>query len=92
MLPPGFVRDIVERVTPSVLAAQRAGHTSTEEVEAEHVRQTVRLLVDRSALLSERRGPRRRSPSSGWSTRWTTAGSASSRCSATSTGPTDIED
>lgn len=52
VLPPGFVRDIVERVTPSVLAAQRAGHTTTEEVEAEHVRQTVRLLVDRSALLS----------------------------------------
>jgi carbonic anhydrase len=53
VLPPGFVRDIVERVTPSVLAAQRAGRATTEAVEAEHVRQTVRLLVDRSAILSE---------------------------------------
>ena len=53
VLPAGFVRDIVERVTPSVLAAQRAGRTSPEDIEAEHVRQTVRLLVDRSALLAE---------------------------------------
>jgi carbonic anhydrase len=52
-LPTGFVRDIVERVTPSVLAAQRQGHTSPDEVEAEHVRQTVRLLVDRSRGLAE---------------------------------------
>ncbi len=51
-MPIGFIRDIVERVTPSVLAAQRAGDTSTEAVEAEHVRQTVRLLVDRSAVLA----------------------------------------
>lgn len=53
VLPNGFIRDIVERVTPSVLAAQRAGRTSPEEVGAEHVRQTVRLLVDRSAVLAE---------------------------------------
>lgn len=53
VLPAGFVRDIVERVTPSVLAAQRQGHTSPDEVEAEHVRQTVRLLVDRSAVLAD---------------------------------------
>jgi carbonic anhydrase len=53
VLPNGFVRDIVERVTPSVLAAQRAGRTSAEDVGAEHVRQTVRLLVDRSAVLAD---------------------------------------
>src|SRR5215213_3491989 len=51
-LPTGFIRDIVERVTPSVLAAQRQGLTSADEIEAEHVRQTVRLLVDRSAVLA----------------------------------------
>lgn len=51
-MPVGFIRDIVERVTPSVLAAQRAGDTSSEAVEAEHVRQTVRLLIDRSAVLA----------------------------------------
>jgi len=52
-LPKGFVRDIVERVMPSVLAAQRAGKSTTEDVVAEHVRQTVRLLVDRSAVLAD---------------------------------------
>jgi carbonic anhydrase len=52
-LPTGFVRDIVERVTPSLLAAQRLGRTSPDEVGAEHVRQTVRLLVDRSSVLAE---------------------------------------
>jgi carbonic anhydrase len=52
-LPAGFVRDIVERVLPSVLAAQRQGRTSPDEVEAEHVRQTVRLLVARSAALAD---------------------------------------
>jgi carbonic anhydrase len=53
VLPNGFLRDIVERVTPSVLAAQRAGRSKPDEVGAEHVRQTVRLLVDRSAVLAE---------------------------------------
>jgi carbonic anhydrase len=51
-MPEGFVRDIVERVTPSVLAAQRLGRTSPDEVGAEHVRQTVRLLVGRSPVLA----------------------------------------
>jgi carbonic anhydrase len=51
-LPTGFLRDVVERVTPSVLAAQRAGHGTPDEIEAEHVRQTVRLLVERSAALA----------------------------------------
>ncbi len=63
ILPTGFIRDIVERVTPSVLAARREGQLtgdqfiadprSTNLVEAEHVRQTARLLVDRSVVLSE---------------------------------------
>jgi carbonic anhydrase len=51
-LPAGFVRDIVERVAPSVLAAQRQGRASADEAGAEHVRQTVQLLVDRSAVLA----------------------------------------
>lgn len=53
VLPPGFIRDIVERVTPSVLAAQRSGPATVEDVEVEHVRQTVRLLVERSPVLAE---------------------------------------
>lgn len=51
-VPTGFVRDIVERVTPSVLAAHRAGKRSAEEVEGEHVRATIRLLTERSSLVS----------------------------------------
>ena len=53
-MPPGFLRDLVERVTPSVVAAERAGLTSTDQVEAEHVRQTMRLLAERSMILADR--------------------------------------
>jgi carbonic anhydrase len=49
----GFVRDLVERVTPSVLAARSAGLTSDSDVVDEHVRHTVDLLLDRSRLLSQ---------------------------------------
>lgn len=54
-LPPsGYVRDVVERVTPSVLAARAAGHTEPDEIVAEHVRHTVDLLLDRSRVLTDR--------------------------------------
>jgi carbonic anhydrase len=53
VLPGGFLRDLVERVTPSVLSAQRAGVESVDEVVEEHVRHTGRLLVDRSAVLAD---------------------------------------
>lgn len=52
-LPGGFIRDLVERVTPSVLAANRAGETSPDEVLAEHVRQTAQLLVERSQVVGQ---------------------------------------
>ncbi|MGW1910476.1 carbonic anhydrase [Streptomyces sp. NPDC002076] len=52
--PVGYVRDFVERVTPSVLAARAAGRLSAEEILAEHIRHTVDLLLDRSRLLAER--------------------------------------
>ncbi|MGW0210996.1 ATP-binding cassette domain-containing protein [Streptomyces sp. NPDC003233] len=50
----GYVRDVVERVTPSVLAARAAGRLSAGEILAEHIRHTVDLLLDRSRLLAER--------------------------------------
>ncbi|RIQ34023.1 carbonic anhydrase [Jiangella rhizosphaerae] len=50
----GYVRDVVERVTPSVLAAHAAGHRDPEEILDEHVRRTVDLLLDRSRVLAER--------------------------------------
>ena len=53
-MPPGFLRDIVERVAPSVLSATRHGRTTVEEIQREHVSQTTRLLASRSALIHER--------------------------------------
>jgi carbonic anhydrase len=52
--PAGYVRDVVERVTPSVLAARAAGHHAHGEILEEHVRHTVDLLLDRSRILAER--------------------------------------
>ncbi|MFB6837614.1 carbonic anhydrase [Streptomyces sp. NPDC056361] len=49
----GFIRDVVERVTPSVLAARAAGLTADSEFVDEHIRHTVDLLLDRSRLLSQ---------------------------------------
>ncbi|WP_030208739.1 carbonic anhydrase [Streptomyces sp. NRRL S-87] len=51
--PGGFVRDVVERVTPSVLAARAAGRESAEEILAEHIEQTVDLLLERSRVLAD---------------------------------------
>ena len=54
VLPGGYIRDIVERVTPSVLAASQAGMSTADEIEAEHVRHTLRLLTERSRLIADR--------------------------------------
>ncbi|MCK7622386.1 carbonic anhydrase [Streptomyces sp. RS10V-4] len=52
--PAGYIRDVVERVTPSVLAARAAGHHEPDQILAEHIRNTVDLLLDRSRILAER--------------------------------------
>ncbi|UYQ60685.1 carbonic anhydrase [Streptomyces peucetius] len=49
----GYVRDVIERVTPSVLAARAAGHTEDADFIAEHIRHTVDLLLDRSRVLAQ---------------------------------------
>lgn len=54
MPPAGYVRDVVERVTPSVLAARAAGRMEPDEILVEHVRHTVDLLLDRSRVLADR--------------------------------------
>lgn len=51
--PTGFVRDVVERVTPSVLAARAAGHSEPDAILREHIRHTVDLLLERSRVLAE---------------------------------------
>ena len=54
-VPGGFLRDIVERVTPSVLIASRGGHSPTiEEIEREHVERTCDLIAERSTLIADR--------------------------------------
>jgi carbonic anhydrase len=50
--PGGYVRDLVERVTPSVLSARAAGRAEPEEIIAEHVRITTDLLLDRSRVIA----------------------------------------
>ena len=52
-MPKGYVRDIVERMTPSVFAAARQGPLTSESVEREHVRSTCELLYERSTIIRE---------------------------------------
>ncbi|QLL07085.1 carbonic anhydrase [Mycobacterium vicinigordonae] len=53
-IPGGFVRDVVERVVPSVLAGRREGLTRVDEFEARHVSETLAQLVSRSSAIAER--------------------------------------
>lgn len=50
-MPAGFIRSLVERITPSVFAAQRAGVTDVDGTVAEHVDQTCDRLVESSRSL-----------------------------------------
>lgn len=52
VLPGGYVRDIVERVTPSILVGRREGLTRADEFEARHVVETGNQLVERSAVIA----------------------------------------
>ncbi|GAA3610166.1 carbonic anhydrase [Marihabitans asiaticum] len=52
-MPPGFLRDIVERITPSVISARRAGRDDVKEIEREHVRATCQLMRERSTSIAE---------------------------------------
>ena len=48
VMPGGYVRDIVERITPSVMQGRHAGLTRLDEFEAQHVRETATQLRNRS--------------------------------------------
>lgn len=52
-MPAGFIRDLVERITPSVLTARRAGVTDVNATVVEHTRQTAQRLSDSSRVISE---------------------------------------
>jgi carbonic anhydrase len=53
VVPGGYVRDIVERVTPSILAGRREGLTRVDEFEARHVTETGKQLLSRSTTIAE---------------------------------------
>jgi carbonic anhydrase len=53
-VPAGFVRDVVERVAPSILMGRRDGLSRVDELEERHVRETVAQLMARSTAIAER--------------------------------------
>ncbi len=53
-LPGGYVRDVVERVAPSVLLGRREGLTRVDEFEERHVHETMAQLMARSTAIAER--------------------------------------
>jgi carbonic anhydrase len=54
VMPTGYVRDIVERVTPSILMGRHDGLSRVDEFEARHVIETASQLQTRSLPISQR--------------------------------------
>lgn len=52
-VPGGYVLDIVERITPSILLGRNEGLTRVDEFEARHVSATAKQLVSRSKAVSD---------------------------------------
>jgi len=52
-MPAGFIRSLVERITPSVLTAMRNEQSDVNEMVVEHVKQTARRLADSSRVISD---------------------------------------
>ena len=53
-VPGGFVRDVVERVTPSIMLGRREGLTRVDEFETRHVIETGTQLLARSISIADR--------------------------------------
>ena len=53
-VPGGYVRDVVERVTPSILLGRRDGLTRVDEFETRHVNETAAQLRRRSTAIADR--------------------------------------
>ena len=53
-IPNGYVRAIVEKVAPSVLAGRSEGLTEYYDFVGRHVQETVELLVERSRIIADR--------------------------------------
>lgn len=52
-IPGGYVRDVVERVIPSILSGRKEGLTRIDEFEARHVTETGKQLLSRSTAIAE---------------------------------------
>lgn len=53
VVPGGYLRDVVERVTSSILLGRRDGLSTVDEFEARHVNETVTQLKARSTVIAE---------------------------------------
>lgn len=51
-MPPGFLRDLVERITPSVLTSLREDKTEINDMVVEHAKQTAARLLESSQVIS----------------------------------------
>jgi carbonic anhydrase len=49
-----FIHNLVERITPTVLAAKANGMHEIDEITDLHVRDTINELIARSSLIAER--------------------------------------
>jgi carbonic anhydrase len=52
-MPVGFIRDLVERITPSVLTSLRNEQEDVNDMVVEHVKQTSARLADSSRVISD---------------------------------------
>ena len=53
-IPGGYIRELVEKVSPSILAGRSEGLTRVDEFEARHVVETGRQLMERSRIIADR--------------------------------------
>ncbi len=53
VMPGGYVRDIVERITPSIMQGRHSGLTRVDEFEARHVKETAVQLRVRSVPVAQ---------------------------------------
>ncbi|MFD4180595.1 carbonic anhydrase [Rhodococcus sp. NPDC058514] len=53
-IPGGFIRDVVEKVAPSILIGRNEGLSTVDELEARHVVETGDLLQQRSRIIADR--------------------------------------
>jgi carbonic anhydrase len=49
-----FIHNLVERITPTVLAAKAYGLNEIDEITAVHIKHTIDELIARSTLIAER--------------------------------------